>query len=84
MKKPNVSNICFPVFSEKMAASKQKAIEEFEYDRAKSETKKSKPKAEISPEDRLKVRVQELEEKVSKQKKIIDSMCFACQKRLIK
>jgi hypothetical protein len=71
---------CF--FLEKMATSKQKAIEDLEYDRAKSNTKKSK--AEISPEDRLKVRIQELEKKVSKQKKIIDSMCSACQKRLIK
>ncbi len=74
------------LFSGKMAAGKQKAVKEFEsdrefeFDRAKSKTAKS---IKISEEDRLKVRIQELEEKVSKQKKIIDSMCFACQKQLI-
>ena len=64
-----------------MAAQKRrKAVEEFESDRAKSITENVK----ISQQDRLKVRIHELEEKVLEQKKIIDSMCFGCQKRLIK
>jgi len=69
------------LFSGKLVACRQKAVEDSESDREKSVTETS---IKMSQKDRLQVRIQELEEKVSKQKKIIDSMCFACKKRLIK
>ena len=80
--KTKVAQIIFDAPSQsywRSEAKKQKLTVEADAERARAITQSFS----VSSTDLLWARIHELEDKVAQQQKIIGSMCFACQKRLL-